>query len=143
MTTERIRWCRHHQKPKPLVDKCALGVNIPEIGTRGTGGFYTLPCHDATHPTDKRPKHECPHRSFFTDAEIAAQDEESAAHAMEFLRRFELVAPIVARLKREQVGKNGREPCPVCGGMLDWNCSARNKHVAMRCSTADCIVFME
>lgn len=136
------RWCRFHEKPKPMVDVCGVGVQIVPMGQRGMGGFYKIPCHDLT--MDGIEKWECPYRDFFTDEEVAAQEAESEKHVNEFIRKLELTRPLVERIKNQGIS-SGSTSCPVCrNGFIDWSCAVDyNKHVHMRCSTADCIVFME
>jgi len=137
----RYRWCRHHKKPKPMVDECALGIDLTKhVGKFGSA--YMLPCHDQS--KDGIAKDECAHRSFFTDAEIAEQDAESDRCVAETMRRLNVIAPLVERLRKDGKGRSGTEPCPVCGdGEVSWRVDSWNGHLAMRCSTTDCIAFME
>lgn len=138
----KIRWCRHHQKPEPMVDTCALGIDLPPIGERGFGGFYKLPCHDAVDAGIK--KATCDKCSLFTDAEVAEQEAEAERDLDQFILRMTTLNPLIESIKAMRLGLAGRRPCPVCGqGSLSWSVAPTNKHVAMRCSTDDCVAFME
>lgn len=94
------RWCRHHEKPEPMVDKCAVGVDIEALcGPFGTmGRAYMLPCHNQGKPDIV--KCECSQRSFFTDAEVAEQERE----------RAEWTAAAI-----ERINKTAKPRCPYQG----------------------------
>jgi hypothetical protein len=60
--------------------------------------------------------------------------------------RLMVVLPLVSAIKTEHKGKSwaGNTECPVCNtGTLMMSHSAYNGHVACRCTTEDCINFME
>lgn len=145
MTNEpRINWCRHHSHPEPLEHACALGIDINAILPRKTfGHHYAMPCNTAT--SDGTPKCKCDKRDLFTAAEIAQQDADSQAAMDECERYLRATLPLLAQIKDENRGKDatGRSRCPVCEGHVRWTHAGSNGHVAMRCSTQDCIAFIE
>ena len=141
----RTNWCRHHSHPKPLEHACALGIDINEILPRKTFGYhYAMPCNTATN--DGTPKCVCGKRDLFTPAEVAQQDADSEAAADECERYLLATLPLMAEIKKGNRGKDatGRSECPVCKtGRVTWTHAGSNNHVAMRCSTQDCIAFIE
>lgn len=148
LSGDRINWCRHHQKPRPMVDTCACGIDIEALcGEFGEmGRFYRLPCHDASKPDIKKSR--CDQADFFTKAEVAAQDAEQEEWIKEAERRMLVTVPFVSDLKRRtkaaKQNLSGSTACPVCEtGTVQFRCDIYNLHVAMRCSTIDCICWME
>jgi len=142
---DRVKWCRHHVKDEPMVDKCAIGVDVESLcGKFGNfGRFYRLPCHDAPHSEITRCVCPVGGPEWFTEEEIAQQDAEIAADMDAVERRINAVSPLCRRIK-SGIALSGSDPCPACGeGEVHWSKSSWNGHVAMRCSTADCINFME
>lgn len=145
MTEPRTNWCRHHESPEPLEHRCAIGIDIAAILPRNTfGHHYAMPCNTATSATVK--KCVCDKRSLFTDAEVAQQDADSDAAVREMTQRLEATLPLIANIKERHRGADahGFAPCPVCKtGHVDWRLCGSNNHIAMRCTTQDCIAFME
>lgn len=142
MKDNRIKWCKHHSSPGPLEDKCALGIDISKMVQRGTyGAFYKLPCHNQS---DKDVvKCSCDKLEFFTDKEVADQEAEEEKWLEEAERRITIIVPLMQKLK-ESPGMTGIADCPVCKtGKINWSCSIRNRHLIMKCSTLECINFME
>lgn len=152
MSEERTNWCRHHRSPKPLDHECAIGVDIGAILPRNTfGHHYAMPCNTAT--SENTPKCTCDKRDLFTAAEVAQQDADSEAAMAEAKKRLLATLPLIERLKKEHADRHGashrkhnssgREDCPVCGSRIAWSLVGFNMHIAMRCSTQDCIAFIE
>lgn len=144
---KRPRWCRHHTKPKPLTDGCAIGLDPrgdDVYGKGPPGGWFRLPCHDQWQD-DCGEKRSCSSYDPFTDEEIAQQDDERHAAAMEAVKMINAVTPLAAKIKREHRGKSARgvASCPICAAKLRWTHAATNGHISMRCTTEDCIAFME
>lgn len=136
------RWCKHHEPgDKPLEHKCTAGVDIAQLVPPGQfGGAYMLPCHDNHHDTIQKAK--CPKRLLPSDEEQAEIDAERERFAEECKRRLLLTLPLVAEVKDR--GGVGESPCPVCeSGTVAWSVADYNRHVRMRCSTDDCVNFME
>lgn len=153
MSENRTNWCRHHVRiyVPTLGHECKLGLDIEamttaQCGPDNFGRHYMLPCH--TGVSENCPKAVCDKRSLFTDAEVAAQDAESKAHVAEAVRRLKLTLPLVEDIKRRTktlgADLHGSACCPACRtGMLNYSCSIYNLHVHARCTTPDCLNFME
>lgn len=141
----RTNWCRHHRSPKALEHECALGVDINAILPRKTFGYhYAMPCNTAT--SDGTPKCVCGKRDLFTPAEVAQQDADSEASVAEATKRLLATLPLMEEIKNNHRHQDaaGQVDCPVCGtGKVSYRHAAYNNHVAMRCSTQDCIAFIE
>lgn len=61
--------------------------------------------------------------------------------------KFQKVIPVIVIVKKrhgtpEQVVK-GTEPCPVCGGTIDYTVSNYNGHTNGKCRSENCIIWME
>lgn len=92
------------------------------------------------YPTDKREPFACEHFQPKNPEQIAAEEAEIEAA----LTRMRLVMPLVSEWrKKPPIGKTEVVRCPVCGGQLQLQQSAFNGHVWGRCSTADCVNWME
>lgn len=70
--------------------------------------------------------------------------EETAAHRAklaEQMAAFDLLHPIISRVKRTHSGRNwsGTEECPACHARLSISHSARNGHCSVKCQNADCV----
>lgn len=153
MTSHRTNWCRHHKRVyiPHLGHECALGIDIEKLttdqcGVANFGRHYMLPCHNSTAPDTK--KAVCDKCSLFTEAEIAAEDAEREEWTKKAVARLESTLPLletIKKLTRESKGdRRGSNPCPACeNGTVTWACAYFNGHVRMRCSTEDCINFME
>jgi hypothetical protein len=115
------------------------------------GCALRIPCKTTCGFTTKRQLDEFAKRGTCSKFELLTQDEfdkreaETEAALQESLRRMELVAPLIRRIKSENRKKSnsGTETCPACGKDLYWSISGYNGHVHMRCQTANCIAFME
>lgn len=143
MSDKEIRRCRHARHPEPMVDTCAVGVDVEKlVGKFGNfGRWYRLPCHDQE--SADIPKCVCDRRSFFTDEEMADQLREREEWTAKAMQRFLAIGPLVEAIKKGST-TTGVDPCPVCmTGELHWSMSTYNRHVHMRCTTEDCIAFME
>lgn len=96
------------------------------------------PCFKHEHPlTDG-----CPHCRFPTPEEIKANDEEMTSRINKL---FAARGAIEAVFKQQQKdGGAGAMPCPVCKtGQLHYRRAASNGHIHAKCSTADCVSWME
>ena len=138
-------WCRHHERVHPLDHRCKLGIDIATILPRNTfGHHYAMPCNTAT--SDGVETRTCALRDLFTPAEIEAQRIEDEQWMRECEQRLRATIPLVEQIKKQYAGRNasGARLCPVCQtGTVAWRLSSYNNHIAMRCSTQDCINFME
>lgn len=146
MTMERPRWCRHHSMPKPMQHACALGVDVDALvteqcGDAKRGRHYMLPCHGSQ--MEHIRKASCSQCSPYTDEEQAAIDDEIERDTDIAFERLQSTLPMISKIKSGQE-LTGSEPCPACHtGSVHWIRSNYNNHVAMRCSTPDCINFIE
>lgn len=138
-------WCRHHERVLPLDHRCKLGIDIATILPRNTfGHHYALPCNTATSADVE--KRTCAMRDLFTAAEIEAQRIEDEQWMRKCEQRLMATLPLVEQIKKQHAGRNaaGWQKCHVCiKGTIEWRLSAYNNHIAMRCSTQDCVAFME
>lgn len=85
------------------------------------------------------------------DLAVFPTAEERAEREREMSERFEKIGKarraIVDHLggpwKKGAPGATGQLECPVCGGQLAFSRSGYNGHVHARCSTEDCVAWME
>ncbi len=65
----------------------------------------------------------------------------------ETLKRLEDTGHVLAKIQEHSQGERGRSgafPCPACGtGTVRWAVSGYNGHRQARCSTNNCVCFME
>ena len=142
---DRIVWCKHHEQPEPMVHRCKAGVDIDSLVSPGTlGRHYILPCNSDDHPegAPQCKRLDCAWAEWPTPEEIAAEDAETERFAQECVERLQKTLPMIGRIKKG-TALQGREDCPVCDGTVEWAVASGNKHIRMRCSTEDCINFME
>lgn len=77
---------------------------------------------------------------FPSSDEIKAHDEETTGHITKMLKAR---AAIIAEIKDKR-GVSGVMDCPCCdGGKLSYSRASCNGHVHARCSTKDCVAWME
>lgn len=117
---------------------CSAGVCVRELIAPPEGCMTRLPCRwiqggspvrcDKFEPIGRA-------AALQYDREIEESD-----------RRMRLVLPIVTQVKMDHRGQNwlGEVDCPTgCGGKLSLSHSAYNGHVWGRCSTNNCVAWME
>lgn len=127
--------------------ECALGINIEalvtqQVGKERMGRHYMLPCHNSDE-SPRIPKAKCDKCSLFTAEEIARQDAETEAFVAEATARLHATIPLIEEIKTHRI-ETGSRPCPACKtGEVHWSLSSYNNHVHMKCTTSDCINFME
>lgn len=134
--------CKHDadRPPGPMRDDyvCSAGVCVKEIIAPMEGCYMRLPCRwmqgGAPVKCDK-------FEPIGRDAAIAwdrAIEEQD--------RRMQLVLPVVGQVKKDHRGQNwsGSVDCPTgCGGTLHLSHAACNGHVWGKCSTDNCVGWME
>lgn len=106
---------------------------------------YRTLLHETTRleAAEHRRTHPCTDKPDASSTVSAQQDAEMEAAMQDAVKRINASAPLVARIKKGIV-LSGTDPCPACSdGEVHWSKSSWNGHVAMRCSTPDCINFME
>lgn len=90
-------------------------------------------CEDQAH---------CPDRDLESWKEVDARNAESEAIADEFIRRLQMLAPFVERIKA--AGGSGEDPCIACKtGTLRWSVAPSNRHTRVVCTTDDCLNWIE
>lgn len=145
-TKQETRWCRHHIHAAPMKHECSAGVNIEALvteqcGPSRFGRHFMLPCH--TGIDDETRKATCSKCSIYTVEEHAAMREEIERDMDAAVARIKMTMPLVAKIKSGKE-ESGSDQCPACHtGSVQWRRSGYNNHVAMRCSTPDCINFIE
>ena len=136
-------YCTHYA-PKPgaslNVDYCALGCGASAMfkKAREMGAPRMAPCLGGHNCKDVHaicPKWE---RRSLEQAEALADSIERS------MRRLTIAGPFISTWrKKEPRGKQEVVECPVCKGRLHLSQSAYNGHVWAKCSTAECISFIE
>ena len=121
--------CRHFTGVQN--DACAAG--IPYESLRGERGLMQIPCiHTGKHLP-------CEKREYLTAEEIAAEDAEIEAS---FLRTSAAIKAIKAHVGGQR-GVRDEIECPTCKGRLRFTVAACNGHIHAKCSTDDCVAFMQ
>lgn len=122
-------------------DECAAGVNYESVRVDGCG----LPCLRGDSRISGGDNLPCDKRHWPTEEEVQAMVDESN-------RRMKIalsgVAAVVEDAAKRGLGKRnggrGEVDCPVCdGGTIHYSVSGFNGHRHAKCTTADCVSFME
>ena len=128
--------CKHyHGRFGPngkAVRTCDAGVNFDEM-LAGRKPIGNMPCiRDPGAPS-------CPKADYPTPEEAAAID---AAIEASVQRSFKVAAEVVKASKRKP--GSGTIPCPACGkGTVHYSVSSYNRHIWAKCTTPECVSFME
>lgn len=130
--------CKHYTGTRN--ERCDAGVSYIELAGPEYGLAVRLPCIDLgrrrTPPVEPVP---CDRYEEPTAAEVAAWNAQVDAA----IARVEAVVPLVERMRREGTSA-AKFPCPACGaGILAVALAPSNGHARARCSTPDCVDFME
>lgn len=127
---EQMRTCRHLTGVQHEV--CKAGLRYEDVSDNSRKALDRLPCLGVGPSCEKR--------DFYTRQEAEAKQ-------AEWTRRFTNV--LVARSAIEQTegkrrGVSGSMLCPVCTtGTLQYSIASINGHIHGRCSTEDCVSWME
>jgi hypothetical protein len=122
---------------------CKADVNLRElIGGPDLGWARRIPClvMDSVECTVS-----CDKRVFPTREQAEAEEIEHEREAKEMLKAFDIAHEHASSLGLG-LGKGGRGslPCPKgCGGMLQYSVASVNGHMHARCTTKDCLSWME
>jgi hypothetical protein len=83
----------------------------------------------------------CHKREFPTDEECAESDRQMEL----FMKRLELVDPVIGKLKDQHRGKSwqGQIECPACKGRMYVGIAGCNGHAQVNCETEGCVQFIE
>jgi rubredoxin len=137
---QKANKCRHFNGMMNKV--CEAGVAYETVRKSGGRG-YALPCFKDD--SAEHPECNCDKQSFKTHEEIAAEIEESDRRFQNTMTaRMAIVEHLGGPWKRGSPGVSASIACPVCkAGTLRFNRAAVNGHIHARCSTADCVAWME
>jgi len=124
---------------------CAAGVFYNDVKKTGAR-MIALPCFPPE--PDNMPADgvwpQCPKQSFKTPDELDAESKEIEEAAGRSIKRLTVVIPAIQKAADGKRGVGGTMPCPVCKtGTLGWSVAGYNGHIHARCSTADCVSFMQ
>jgi hypothetical protein len=109
---------------------CAVGVKYDSVSSKSPP--FGIPCLMKALP--------CLKREFLTAEEEAAKQAEMDKW---LANTFQVRAEIVKRAAGKR-GVSGAFECPICKvGKLRYSIAGCNGHIHARCSTDDCICFME
>lgn len=134
-----MNYCQHYN-PQGVRNQCRAGADIQAIQCviTKTGGLKWGPCIEGHLLPD--PIKLCPHWLRTT----REQGEERADMVEKSDREMRLVMPVIAAWRTKQpTGKSEDIECPVCKGRLHLSQAACNGHVHGKCSTPDCVNWME
>ncbi len=132
------QFCNHFRSMSEHKE-CAAGVAYESL--RGIP-FDKRPCFC----TNGKPHGGgCDKAEYPTPEEIAARDAEIQRHFQDMaLVRTAIVAHLGGHWKKGMEGGGGSIPCPVCEkGSVRFSRSGYNGHIHARCSTPDCVAWME
>jgi len=137
---QKIR-CKHFNGV--INEKCKAGIVYDKL----VGGCLSpsrkeLPCvvfPGTIFPGENREMAACEFREFLTQKEQEAEERKVAEHIQKIM---------IARLaiKEHMQGKSGcgNIPCPVCStGKLSFVVNEVNGHIHAKCTTGDCVAWME
>ena len=141
------RWCRHY-KGMHGKTACDAGVEFASVRVdhepiqyrrRGEGAVYTasrsFPCVAGLNYVDCG----CQQREYYTAAEI----EEHERDVHDSFDRSEKAVKAIRDFAKGRKGINGEIECPNCKGKLKFSIASYNGHIHARCSTDDCVSFMQ
>jgi len=122
-------------------ESCEAGVEFASLEGHGTKEFHdTCPCFGPDYQGS------CEHKTYPTNEEMDAEDDD-------IKRRFENITKARGAIvihcggpwKKGDHGKEGQIDCPVCRNdeTLRFTRSGYNGHIHARCSTDDCVAWME
>lgn len=134
-----MEYCQHYD-PQGVKKGCKAGMDIEKIQCvpTGTKGIKWGPCIGGHKLAD--PLAHCAKWLRRT----REQGEKRADNIERSIKIMTLVMPAVDEWRKTPpIGKAGVIKCPACGGDLHLSQSSYNGHVHARCSTVDCVAWME
>lgn len=125
--------CKHWRGS--INDTCEVGIDWQKItGGEQLGIMRRCPCLNPKHRS-KCEQHELP-----TLEELEAEEKE----LQEMMDQFEKELPFWSRIKQENKrGTQGICKCPRCDQDCHWSIAGLNGHLWVKCSTENCVAFME
>jgi hypothetical protein len=134
-------WCNHYRAMSEH-KTCEAGV---DYDTMKGQKFEDRPCFWRRRSGAAKPC-SCPHATYPTDAEIAADEAESRKHMEKIGKaRTAIVAHLGGPWKKGMAGATGQIDCPACGNTktLLFSRAGYNGHIHAKCGTPDCVAWME
>ena len=116
-------------------DQCAKGLSYDSVRVLKEGGGAKFPCL-------RSPEVACPHREYPTQEEIAAHQVEVEGSFNRMIKAINAIREKVGPWKKG-CGQHGMIPCPTCGKPLHFSIAHFNGHIHARCSTLNCVSFMQ
>jgi hypothetical protein len=130
---------------------CDAGVSYRKLASIELGMALVLPCLPIKTFEQKRLDElkesirECPKLQRTTHDEAVKEARDSIERSTIFLKAMnEAHAHAKAAGLKKGNGGTGEMPCPKgCGGLLRYSVASYNGHMHARCSTQDCLAWME
>jgi hypothetical protein len=132
-----------HYNGCALHDTCEAGIPYESVTATAECGRKSLPCTGVLNPAGLAT---CASRRVPTAEELAAEQAAfKARHEKTMKARAAIVEACGGPWKKGAVSKTGRIDCPACGqaNTLAYSRAGYNGHVHAKCSTADCVSWME
>lgn len=119
-------------------EKCKAGIVYDKIvGGYSSPSRKALPC--IIFPDEKRERAVCECLEYLTMEELDAEEREVAEH----FRKIAIARQAITEHMQGKFG-GGEIQCPVCGtGKLSFVISEVNGHIHAKCTTCDCVAWME
>ena len=134
------QFCKHYRGMHEK-DECEAGVAFVTLDHYGTKQFReSCPCFGA------KQSGTCESKVYPTAEEMAEDDRQMAERFANIVKAREaIVADCGGPWKRGMGGSSGMIDCPVCEGVetLQYSRAGYNGHVHARCTTEDCVSWME
>lgn len=138
MVRSSQNWCKHYRGMSGKTE-CEAGVNFATLPHYATGEFFTTcPCFG--------PRGGCERAVYPTPEEIAERDVKlEQRFAAIDKARYAIVAHLGGPWKKGVADARGQIDCPICEGLssLHFSRSGYNGHIHAKCSTEDCVAWME
>jgi hypothetical protein len=138
---QRVGKCRHFNGL--MNDKCEAGVVYDELRKDGKD----LPCFGPDSPMYRgRNVLAKPVVLAVCGCRSAITPEEAEAAGVEAEKSFARIGTAIAAICKEAKGRKGISgsiKCPCCEGTLKYSIAGSNGHIHARCSTKDCVSFMQ
>ena len=133
MPRERNLWCKHYRAMYEH-QTCKAGVEYADL--------KQMP-HDF-HPCFNRSVGVCNLAEYPTPEEMAAKEQEFKQHfEISMKARAAIVEHLGGSWTKGAPGASGEIPCPICGGTLRFSRAGYNGHIHARCTTENCVAWME
>lgn len=130
---------------------CTAGVNYRQLAGIESGMALVLPClPEKTFETRRREEmgetiRECPKLERTTHEQAVQEAQDCIARSS---RTMKVMNAAHEHAKAAKLGKGhggrGEMPCPLeCGGILHYSVASYNGHMHAKCSTENCVAWME